>query len=481
MDLCELRDAQAKGKKLSPEEQEELEWFETRGNEDNFTAEDAEEVNETFQRILGDALPEGGLGVNGAEVHGDIFKSFEFDEEDDEDFKDFEEFMQARAGANPQMELGGLAEDDEFEEETFPEPYENLSTGDKAIFRATLEQAHALRAREPSKALFDSDLFGIEDPEAGELAIASVLGANKEVFALHLHRPPQGFDFWKQALTEPGGMSPDSILLNSSIIEVEFRNKTDLEEPDLQLYDILDAPRPGKGSKKWALFRNYRPRAMPWFPKADQLSLLQRGMQLTTRYLDLMAAAPEPDDYLLADLPEGTLPKSLKVFQLQQGQDPDQAENWALHDLPIDWESCGTREAPFQPSEFEVQQLASLPRTEAPWELGAIHFPNPVMTGDGPILPLLAIALDTSMAAPPIPYLTSDLEISPTEALWNGLKERALEAGSLPPEIHVSTDAAEATLSRLKEIAGTRVVRKGQLELLGSLFQSMSQISPDSM
>lgn len=477
MDLCELRDAHAKGKKLNQEEQEQLEWFENLGDEDTFEAGDLKVVNETFKRILDLTLPKGGLGLAGADASGGVFKAFEFDEEDEEDF---DNFLEALSGEGPQTHMDGLVDDgDDSEDEAFSEPYADMSTRDKALFRAALDQANALRAYEPWKVLYDSDLFGIEDPETGDITIASVLGANKEVFALHLHRPPQGFDFWRQAFQEPNGMSPDSILLKSSIIEVEFRNKKDLEEPDLQLYERLDAPKPGKGSRKWALFRNYRPRAMPWFPKPDHLPLLLRGMQLTMRYLDLMAASPEPDDFLLSNLAEGTLPKRLRVFQLRQGQDPDHPKSWALNDLPIDWESCGTKESPYLPSEFEVQQLANLPRTPIHWELGAIHFPNPVMTEDGPVIPLLAVALDTSLEAPPIPYMTGDLDVSPTQAIWNCLKERALESGGLPNEIHVSTDAAEATLAELRKTAGIQVIRQEQMELLNSLFQSMSDLSPD--
>jgi hypothetical protein len=54
------------------------------------------------------------------------------------------------------------------------------------------------------------------------------------------------------------------------------------------------------------------------------------------------------------------------------------------------------------------------------------------------------------------------------------LKERVLDAEALPSEIHVSTDAAEATLKEFAELAGVKVRRVKSLPLLGALFQSMA-------
>lgn len=470
LELCELRAAEQRGEKLSAEDMERLDWADFLADEDSFDADEINEVNETLQRILDLSLPRGGLGTSGAPIDQGVFKAHEIDDEDDDDF---DALFGALTRGQTRMDLGDLEEGPEPE---IPEPYSELTENDKARFRSAMALANELRAVEPWKKLYDADLFGIEDPDTGKIAIVSVLGANKEVYALHVHRPPHGFGFWKKAFLDPDGMTPEAVIENSSIIEVEFRNKSELEEPDQQLYKELDIKAPTKGRKKWVLFRNYRPRKLPWFPKAEDLELLLRGMRLTPRYLEAMAASPNPEDFLLPNAPEIELPARLKVFQLKPTEDAEAVESWQLKDLPIDWDACAPDDTPFQPSEFELQQLANLPRAETQWELGTIVFPHPAMTEEGPVLPLLAVALDTSLDQPPVPYMTDELEVSPTQALWNCLRERALETGSLPSGIHVATDAAQATLAGLQEIAGIQVVRKAQLELLSSLFQSMSQI-----
>lgn len=473
LELSELRAAEKRGEKLSAEDLERLDWADFFAEDDSFDADEIDEVNETLQRILDITLPMGGLGTNGAPINQGVFKAHEMDEEDDDEF---DEIFGALTGGQAQMDLDDLEGGPEPEN---PEPYSELTESDKARFRSAIALANELRTVEPWKKLYDSDLFGIQDPETGKIAIVSVLGANKEVYALHVHRPPHGFDFWKHALGDPGAMMPDIVLQKSSIIEVEFRNKSELEAPDRQLYEKLAIEAPAKGRKKWAQFRNYRPRALPWFAKAEDLELLLRGMRLTPHYLEAMAASPSPEDFQLPDDPKAGLPATLKVFQLKPNEDAEAPESWQLKDLPIDWEACAPDDTPFQPTEFELQQLANLPKSDAQWELGTIVFPHPAMTAEGPVLPLLAVALDTSLSQPPVPYMTDELEVSPMQALWNCLQERVIEVGSLPAEIHVATDAAQATLAGLQEIAGIQIVRKAQLEFLDSLFQSMSQLSPD--
>jgi hypothetical protein len=489
-ELIELRAAAGKGEQLSEEEAEYLEHYEFMLDDDVFDEEDVNEINLIFAKMLAHAMDAGGMNPGGAEAYGDgIFKPHELD--DFEDFDDLEEgekeefqdFLKTLADPAAQKELERLENpaspkiaDDE---EELPEPYGDLSAADQDLFHEALVLAQSLRALEPWKKLCDSDIFGIEDPELGEVALVSVLGANKEVFALQVHRAPHGFSFWKQVIENPQEISREWILHNSSIIEAEFKNKGELEKPDLDLYKITNAQTPGRGRKQWTEFRNYRPRAMPWFPKALHLPLLIRGMRLLPRYLELMEQSSQPEDFCRSSGPVAGLPKKLKTFQLQPGGDRQDPGSWMLNDVPVDWESCGYKEAPpYQPLEFEVQRLAKLPRIDALWQLGAIYFSNSVMTAEGPILPIVALAADPSQAIPPMPFISDDLEASPTEVVWNCLKERALQVDALPSEIHVRTEAAATTLQPLAELSGIRIVLQEKLDFLDALFESLASMPP---
>jgi hypothetical protein len=323
--------------------------------------------------------------------------------------------------------------------------------------------------------LDDCDIFGIEDSETGGIHIVSVLGAGKEVFSLHVHRAPYALAFWREALSDPSGMSPDAVLHHSSMIELEFCNKADMKTPDLALYERVGCATPARGRKRWVRFRTYRPQSYPWFPQAEELPQLELGMRLCHRYLELMANTKNPDRFLMEPDTNKGLPSSLKVFQLRKGADPRATKEWMLSDVGIDWASCDAPNTPYQPSEFEMYQLADLPKELGLWELGAIYLPSPVMTKAGPVIPVLAIALDVKMQQPPEPHLSTNLNSSPTQVIWDCLKLRALDEGALPSEIHVSTDATESSLSTFAALAGIKIRRVESLPLLGTLFQTMSQ------
>ncbi|HBR95140.1 MAG TPA: hypothetical protein DEA90_13345, partial [Opitutae bacterium] len=357
----------------------------------------------------------------------------------------------------------------------FPEPYSELERDGCAAFKAVMESAVELRKLEPWKRLNDCDIFGIEDPETGGIHIVSVLGAGKDIFSLHMHRAPYALGFWREALDDPAGMTPDAVLHRSSMIELEFCNKADLEEPDLALYERVGMDTPPRGRKRWVRFRTYRPRTFPWFPQPEELLQLDLGMRLCHRYLKLMAEAASPESFLMEPDADQGLPSTLKVFRLSDAAKPSETNKWTLSDVGIDWDSCQAPSEPYQPSEFELHQLAELPKQAGVWELGAIFLPAPAMTATGPVIPVIAIALDVRMEQPPQPHLSTDLEASPSKVLWDALKIKALEAQALPSEIHVSTDVAESSLQAFAKLSGVKVQRVESLPLLGGLFQTMAQ------
>lgn len=467
MDLCALLESVRKGKRLSEEDRERLQWFALE-IDDSFAPEDLEDVNESFEKMQKHVAAGGGFGVGGAPLPEGVFKPYEGGADED-----FGEIL---------GELSGEAEPPEAEfplfeestEEEFPEPYSELGSAECVAFKAAMAGAVELREQEPWKTLHDCDIFGIEDPETGGIHVVSVLGAVKEVFSVQVHRAPYALGFWREALSEPGEMDTGAVLHRASIIEAEFCNKAEMDEPDLALYERIAFKTPPRGRKRWVRLRTYRPRTFPWFPQAEELSQLGLGMRLCRRYLELVATAEDPGSFLMEPDAEKGLPPSLKVFRLPNGAKPSETEKWVLSDVAIHWESCEPPRVPYEPSEFELHQLAELPKEPSVWELGAIFLPSPAMTATGPVLPVLAIALEVTLPHPPQPYLSTNLEASPTQVLWECLKERVLDAEALPSEIHVSTDAAEATLKEFAELAGVKVRRVKSLPLLGALFQSMA-------
>jgi len=462
MELMKLKQAVEFGSKKV--DREDYDYYELADHD--FGNCDLSFANENLGEVQIDAEEGGGLHPRAAPpIANPMFGDFHEDDEED-DFDDYFNFG-LESEASPPEELA---------EESFPEPYSELKPDALAEFGETMRLAQKVRTAQPWKELYDSDIFAVEDPTTKELDIVSVLGGGKEVYAIHVHRPPSGLAFWKMALTGSDAMIPEVIMKMSNMVEVEFLNKAEMEEPDLALYEYTGVATPGKGRHGWVRFRSYRPRCFPWFSEAADLATLRRGMALALRYLELMQDSEEPVSFMRPD--EGpALPESLKVFRLPTGAKAGDSGAWRLEDISVDWDQCGQSEVVFQPGEFELSRLAAIPQKEDVWELGATCLTSGVMTETGPVMPVLAMAASLSGGeVPPTPEFTDDLAVSETEAMWNSLANNMDATGYRPTEIRVTSTEAVKLLEPFAQLAGIRVERVEELEMLDSLFQMLAMM-----
>jgi hypothetical protein len=418
------------------------------------------------------------------------FESFDqeldqiFGEEDKDDI-----FTAGLPGPSGPRGAGGFLPgfEEAFEEDEgdgTPEPYLNLSNEDQKLFREVMDAADAVHAIAPWKDLWDQDIFCIKDPQTGLLDFVSILGAGGEVFALHVHHGMEGYHLWQKTMLGTMPMDPESYLRSLRMIEAEFVNKPQMEPDDLALYQkAICFPRPG-GRLRSTKFRRYHPRAgAPWYPEPSELPRLLRAMRLCVKYIERLRSAPstERKQYLHQGPGEGALATHLPCFTYtkrasKRGLSAEDTSGWNFSQAAIDWQEADGLEVPFEPTEFELQQLANLPEVDEAWELGAAYMGHPVGTPGGPVLPILSMALPLGVPldAPPAPYLGATLEITPAEAIWRGLAQTALERGCRPAELHVLTPAAESVLKPLGQLCQTQVLRQSQFQQLHELLNMLS-------
>ncbi|MDQ8196158.1 plasmid pRiA4b ORF-3 family protein [Coraliomargarita sp. SDUM461004] len=454
----------------------------------DFENADLKFINRELGDIFSEAAERGGLHpVAAEETHGggpflELEEGHDLEDEDD----GFEEFMSALAGGKIDLDDDDSDEffdEDEAESETFPEPYTELPKGDLSEFSKTLKLAETVRAVEPWKQLWDRDIFAVEDPETRELDVVSVLGRGGEVYSIHVHRAPTALAFWRSAFSAATALDPESVLKMSSMVEVEFLNKAGMEAPDLKLYKYTRQLTPPRGRHRWIRFRSYRPRCFPWFSEAADMAVLRRGMRLALRYVELMQQSKHPESFLLSHLVPGTMPKSLKVFRLAAGAEPEGNEGWQLEDVSVDWERCHAEQAVYQPNEFECARLAKMPQQEDSWEVGTLCMPTGVMTASGPVMPVLAMACSIGTGnVPPKPQFTADVDISEAQTLWECLVANIDAHGYCPTEIRVVTDEAYEMLSPFAKLAGVRLAQFEEFAMLGQLFEMLAMMpGPDEM
>lgn len=368
--------------------------------------------------------------------------------------------------------LGKIRALEEEEDPVEPvHPYEELALADLARFQEALEEGDLLRQVAPWKQLYDSDIFAIEDPESGRIDLVSILGKGGEVYALHVHQAPEGIDFWRRALL---GQLPDTVDEYASLLrvnEIEFVNKTELEEPDLDLYELTSHPAPGRGRQRWMQFRRYRPRQPLWFLEPDGLPSLIRASRLTRHFMTLLE---EASDELTFTFPNpvgngGELPATLPGFRLPPDQSPENPGNWQFGTIPIDWDRYVVVPQPYEPTEFEVESIGSSPLVDETWETGAV-FVSPVMTSAGPVRPIVA-AVFTLVDDPeiPEPVFSVDPAVDGPQSAWQAFAQYSRARQALPTELRVTTDVAAQTFAPLEQF-GVRIVRCDHFEGLNGFF-----------
>jgi len=124
------------------------------------------------------------------------------------------------------------------------------------------------------------DIFGVENPETGEVAYCSFMGALGEVFALNAYLGPEGlqsyFNFQHLACSDPVA-DPQDIkdgYFMFKCLSVSFEDRDQLSKKDLAT--IKDLNLKIRGKKQWPQFRSYQPRHYPWYLTAAEVRFFIR-------------------------------------------------------------------------------------------------------------------------------------------------------------------------------------------------------------
>lgn len=129
--------------------------------------------------------------------------------------------------------------------------------------------------------MFDRDLFGVEDPNTGEVGYCCVMGRLGEHFALALYRGSRGLSGYIAIATAGNKrlQDPALILGSQDCLMASFEDRRMLEKDDLQIIKELGLK--FRGSNGWPLFRSYEPGKPPWHIIADEADWLTHALNQT--------------------------------------------------------------------------------------------------------------------------------------------------------------------------------------------------------
>ena len=123
------------------------------------------------------------------------------------------------------------------------------------------------------KWMYDSDLFGVQDPESGEVGYCCILGAAGQVFGLAVYLGDEGLKgYFKGLEWADNPTDGEDILHFKKCFLLSFENRSGLETPDFEVIKGLGLQFQGRNA--WPLFRYYEPGYHPWYLTADQVRYL---------------------------------------------------------------------------------------------------------------------------------------------------------------------------------------------------------------
>jgi hypothetical protein len=183
-----------------------------------------------------------------------------------------------------------------------PEPQPSLDE-QRALYAA------AVRFKEvaPWQWMYDSDLFGVQDPNGGETGYCCITGNLGEHLALVVYQGSEGLAGLAQMRSGRISDPMDLILLQKCLM-ASFEDRAQLTRADLDTIKALGLK--FRGSQEWPQFRSYLPGFFPWYltrHEAQFLTLaLQQASEVALRYRDnRRLLTPPRRGQFLVRVPEG--------------------------------------------------------------------------------------------------------------------------------------------------------------------------------
>ncbi len=173
----------------------------------------------------------------------------------------------------------------------------------RALYRAALE----FKGIKSWDWMFDSDVFGVQNPESGEIGYCCVMGRLGEVFGLAVYLGTDGLDgYLKIQAGEILAGDMEALTIQKCLL-ASFEDRKDLKKPDLEVIKELGLR--FRGRKAWPLFRSYRPGYAPWYltaAEAGYLTLvLQQAIEVCLRFKeDPGLLIPPEESHYFVRVPE---------------------------------------------------------------------------------------------------------------------------------------------------------------------------------
>ena len=177
-----------------------------------------------------------------------------------------------------------------------------LPTPSLEEYRRLYEAAVVFKKVAPWEWMFEDEVFGVRNPETGQIGYVSIMGTSGEHLAMALYLGSEGLDgFWRMHRGE--GLQDPHFLLEIPQLQASFEDRNMLDAKDRKVIKALGLK--FRGRMAWPMFRSYVPGCMPYFVTPEEARFLAVTLE---QMLDVIGRlhddpdlleAPEEDQYLV--------------------------------------------------------------------------------------------------------------------------------------------------------------------------------------
>jgi len=173
-------------------------------------------------------------------------------------------------------------------------------------WRRLFQAAVRLKEIAPWEWMEETEVFGVQDPETGELGFVSVMGVLGEHLALAVYLGPMAlYRFW-EVHREDSAAPPDSVL-ELLQLQVSYEDRQNLTDQDRQL--IKDLGLKFRGRQAWPQFRSFRPGFCPWYLEPQEIRFLTHALEQS---IDVILRLREQPDLLVPSHDESYLVRTAR-------------------------------------------------------------------------------------------------------------------------------------------------------------------------
>jgi hypothetical protein len=321
--------------------------------------------------------------------------------------------------------------------------------------------AAVLFADAPWEWIYEDEIFGVRDPDTGQVGYVSIMGHNGEHLALAVYQGEAALRDFRIMATGQASEDRPEFLLEIPQLQASFENREELLPEDREVIKALGLK--FRGRLAWPHFRSYVPGCLPWLLTAAEArwltAALEQAVEVTRRYKQDRSLLPplEKGHYLVRTLTTQGWTDQWLTPTLPDGRAP----------LPVDRSQIAAAVAKLRrgPMTLQVDVFAML---------GTSVQEN---RGDRPQLPysLLLVDADSSFVLG-VDVLSADPNL---DAMWEGVPAKLTaclqKAGVLPKKVVVRGEEMRRLLAPWAAAIGCEIKASRSLKALDQVRSELLQ------